>query len=97
MLRLHSVRMNQVIKELIYGKGTMRQVEFMAKLGGMNEEETKVFKLLHQLKSETYIELELGMSRKTYERIEESVRAKLLIAVFTCINKTYDLFDKEDP
>lgn len=31
--------MNQTLKDTVYGKGTKRQVEFMAELGGMNEEE----------------------------------------------------------
>lgn len=89
--------MNQVLKDAVYGKGTRRQVEFMAKLGGMNDEEKAILMLFHEGKTDTYIQLELGLSRKAYERIEEAVRAKLTIAIFTCINKTYDIYDEEDP
>lgn len=77
--------MNQVLKDTIYGKGTQRQVDFMASLGGMNEEEKALFQMIHEGKSEVVIQDMLSLSRKSYERVEESVRAKLLIAVFECI------------
>lgn len=82
--------MNQVLKDSVYGMGTDKQVDFMANVGGMNEEEHAVFKLLHRKKSDTYIQYELGLSRKSYDRIVESVRAKLLLAVFYCINYAMD-------
>jgi len=78
--------MNQIIRNLIYMKGTTEQCEFMAKKGGMNEEEKRLFFLIHDGRNELYIQEEMGLSRKSYERIEESVRQKLLIAVFECIN-----------
>ena len=77
--------MNQILKDTVYGKGTQRQVDFMAQLGGMNEEEKKLFQMIHEGKSEVVIQDLLSLSRKSYERVEESVRAKLLIAVFECI------------
>lgn len=77
--------MNQILKDTVYGKGTQRQVDFMAQLGGMNEEEKKLFQMIHEGKSEVVIQDMLSLSRKSYERVEESVRAKLLIAVFECI------------
>lgn len=87
--------MNQIIKDVIYGKGTNAQVKFLAKIGGMNEEEQEIFMYFHQGKTDAYIQDEMGLSRKAYERIEESVRAKLTIALFTCINKTYDLYEED--
>lgn len=78
--------MNQVLKDTIYGKGTQRQVDFMASIGGMNEEEKNLFQLIHEGKSDIFIQESMGLSRKSYDRVEESVRAKLLLAVFECIN-----------
>ena len=78
--------MNQILKDVVYSKGTQRQVNFMADLGGMNTEERQFFQLVHEGKTDLYIQEELGVTRKTYVRIEESVRAKLLIAIFECIN-----------
>lgn len=83
--------MNQTLKNTVYGKGTLDQVRFIAELGGMNEEEQKLFELLHFGKSDLFIQEELNISQKTYKRIEESVRAKLTIAIFTCINRAYDM------
>lgn len=85
--------MNQAIKYSVYGKGTKSQVEFLANLGGMNEEESQMLMMFHEGRPDDYIQDALGISRKAYDRIEESVRAKLTIAIFTCINKTYDLMN----
>jgi hypothetical protein len=78
--------MNQVLKSVVYGKGTRKQAEFMADIGGMNDEERQMFLLIHDGESEIGIQAEMGLSRKSYERIEELVRAKLSLAVFECIN-----------
>lgn len=79
--------MNQKIKNVVYTKGTKKQAEFMARIGGMNEEEKEVFLMLHEGKTTDCITITMGLSRRSYERIEESIRAKLLLAVFECINK----------
>lgn len=78
--------MNQLLKDCVYTKGTKEQIDFMAQLGGMNEEETMVFNYLHQGKSDTYIQDAIGVSRSAYDKIVLSVRTKLAIAIFDCIN-----------
>lgn len=78
--------MNQNLKECVYGKGNDKQVDFLANLGGMNDEEKKVFIMLHKGKPDTFIQDELGISRSAFIKIEDSVRTKLNIAVFDCIN-----------
>ncbi len=82
--------MNQALKFFIYSKGSPAQVKYMADLGGMNDEEYKVFNMLHMQYTDLAIQEEMGLDRKSYQRIEESVRAKLLIAVFECIHYTMD-------
>lgn len=86
--------MNQILKDTIYGKGTDRQARFMAELGGMNEEETAVLMLIHKGRTDITIQQDLSLSRKSYERVEESVRAKLLLAVFECINSKMNSWNK---
>lgn len=86
--------MNQILKNTVYGKGTTEQVRFMARLGGMNNEEQQLFEMLHEGKSDEYIQDMLNITRRSYERVEESVRAKLTIAIFTCINKAYDVMNE---
>ena len=78
--------MNQILKDKVYHLGTPKQVEFMAELGGMNEEEKKIFRLIHDGKSDLFIQEEIGISKNGYVRVEEAIRAKLLLAVFDCIN-----------
>lgn len=87
--------MNQYLKHAVYGKGSQRHVNFMSELCGMNEDEKSVLQMLHERKSDLYIQEALTISKNTYLQIEESVRAKLLLGIFECINKTMDLFDKE--
>lgn len=78
--------MNQILKRL-YGLGTQKQVDFMAEIGGMNEEEKRLFQLLHERKDDQYIMDDLNLNRRSFGMVQESVRAKLIIAVFYCINK----------
>lgn len=78
--------MNQAIKECVYGKGTAEQIAYMARIGGMNEAEKELFEMLHENKTDTYIMDVMGLNRKTYEKIESSMRTKLVIAIFECIN-----------
>lgn len=78
--------MNQVLKDAVYQMGTMKQLHFLADIGGMNGEETHFLELLHSGKTDLYIQTEMGLSRSSYRRIEEAVRAKLLLAVFESIN-----------
>lgn len=56
--------MNQCFKDKIYNRGTLKQVEFMAELGGMNKEEKEIFILIHEGKTEAYIQDVKGLSRK---------------------------------
>ena len=87
--------MNQILKDCVYGKGTQAQVDMMAELGGMNDEETRLFVLLHKGYTETAIRMEMGLSStNAYSRIESAVRAKLTIAIFHCINYTQDHMNK---
>lgn len=86
--------MNQILKDTVYGKGTKRQLEFLAHIGGMNEEEYMVLKNIHDRKTDSYIQDTMGLSRKAYDRVEESVRAKLLIAIFECINCHMEEYEK---
>lgn len=78
--------MNQTIKEVVYKKGSNKQINFIAEIGGMNEEETNVFKLIHEGRSDEYIIDVLGLSRKSYKKVEDSMRTKMVIALFECIN-----------
>ena len=82
--------MNQILKNRIYSYGTQKHVDLLAKLGGMNEEETKIFNLNHQGHTDLYIQEEMGISKSCLGRIEESISAKVKIAVFDCLNYRID-------
>ena len=82
--------MNQNLKNVVYGKGSQRHIDFMAEIGGMNTDEKAVFQMLHERKLDEVIQAELGLSKSSFNQIEESVRAKLLLAVFECINAHMD-------
>lgn len=87
--------MNQCLKDSVYNRGTKKQAVFMAEIGGMNEEETEVFLLIHSGKKDQVIMDVMGLSRKSFERIVEAVRAKLLLAVFECINAHMDELEEQ--
>ena len=82
--------MNQNIKARVYQRGTKDQAKFMARISGMNEEQEKLFLLLHDGKDDDFIRDVLGLSKKSFDRVEDAVRVKLLLAVFDCINYTME-------
>lgn len=82
--------MNQALKDRVYGKGTKKQLLYMAELGGMNEEQRTVLLMLHEGKSDTFIEDTMGITRETRKRIEDAISAKLSIAIFHCIDVAMD-------
>lgn len=79
--------MNQILKDVVYGKGNRAQCDYMAAISGMSPLEREVFKLLHEGQGELYIQEELHIDRRRYERVEEAVRSKLLLGIFQCINE----------
>lgn len=82
--------MNQILKDTIYTKGSRKQIEFISELGGMNEEEKTMLNLYHTGHTDLFVMEEMGLDRKSHARVEESMRAKLLLAVFECIHYYYD-------
>lgn len=87
--------MNQVIKDLVYRKGSQRQVDFIAELGGMNLEEKKFLQLAHEGQTDLFIQEELGLDKKVFSRVEDLVSCKLNIAVFECINGYMDTYHEK--
>ena len=79
--------MNQCLKDAVYNRGSQKHVDFIAKIGGMTDEEKSVFQLIHDGQTDLFIQEEIGLSRTAYRKVEDSVRAKLLLAVFECINE----------
>ena len=82
--------MNQALKDRVYGKGTRRQLAYLAEIGGMNEEQLQLLMMLHDGKSDAYIEDTMSITKETRKRIEDAISAKLSIAIFHCIDFTMD-------
>lgn len=82
--------MNQYLKNMIYGKGSKKHVDFMIEISGMNETEAAVLRGLHDRKPDEVIAAELGLSKNSYGLVEECVRAKIALAVFESINHYMD-------
>lgn len=79
--------MNQVLKRCVYSLGTDEQVDFVAKMGGMNDTEKKIFKKMHQGEKDLEIQMDMNMSDNTHETFETSVRLKVAVAVLQCIDR----------
>lgn len=77
--------MNQILKDKVYNRGTKKQALFLAEIGGMNDEEKEIFLMMHEGKTDLFIQEEFALSRRAFDRIEEAISAKLLLAVFECI------------
>ena len=78
--------MNQILKRCVYRMATVQQAKFLARLGNMDEDETEILLALNKGKDDQYIMDQLGVTKNAYDLIERSMRAKILLAVFNCIN-----------
>lgn len=85
--------MNQILKDMVYHLGTPKQVDFIAELGGMDEEEKRIFKMMHDKKTDLFIQEEIGVSKNGYSCVEDVVRSKFRLAVFDCINYRMEHFN----
>ena len=79
--------MNQILKDVIYSKGTQEHVDFIAKCSGMNAEEKQILQMLHEGRTDLYIQEELGLSKTAYKDRELLMRIKVVLAVFRCIDR----------
>ena len=73
--------MNQAIRSRVYGKGNRHHVEFMVDLCGMNKTEAAVFRLLHDGRSDSYIEDTVGITKPTREYIRKHERIEDMLGV----------------
>ena len=78
--------MNQVLQRSVYELGTDAHAEFLAEISGMKGETKQLFLMLHDGCKEREICHELGVEHDAYVNIERMARAKLMLAVFECIN-----------
>lgn len=78
--------MNQILKEAVYSKGTEDQINVLADVGGMNQEERDMLHLMHENKDDQYIQDAMHVSRKSFEKIQVGMRTKLNIAIFRCVD-----------
>lgn len=88
--------MNQAIKDMIYSLGTSRHINFMAFLGGMSDTEKRVLQMMHEGRTDLYIQTELCLNKDSFKQIEEIMRRKLTLAVFNCIDYRIDNYFSTD-
>lgn len=86
------IEINQYLKNRIYGTGSQKHVDFLSKVSGMNDLERRMFQMLHERKPDEVIASELGLSKNSYNLVEECVRVKVTLAVFECINHYMDVY-----
>lgn len=86
--------MNQVIKRVIYTKGTPEQVDYIAKIGGMSDDEREVLRCWHDAKTDLFMQEEIGCDKKALSDIEICTRMKVAIAVFRCIDRCMEMDKK---
>lgn len=78
--------MNQAFKERFYSNGTKRHIKYVASIGGMTEEESKVLELLHEKRDDNYIMDALSIDKKRLSQIEKMVSQKTAYAILHAID-----------
>lgn len=85
--------MNPVLRKSVYQMGNQKQLDFLKMVTGMNEEEQRMFQLLHGIDSEECIMAEMGYTnKKTYKDAEQLIRKKVAVGIMESINAYMAIF-----
>lgn len=79
--------MNQILKDVIYSKGTQAHVDYLAEISGMNNDEKAILQYAHEGQTDLYAQEELGFSKGTFKDKELLMRIKVVLGVFKCIDR----------
>lgn len=77
--------MNQCLQSCVYTMGNRKQCEYIAELGGMNDEEREIYLMLHEGTTADAIQGLRPIDRKAYEKVEDSIRKKFAVGVIACV------------
>lgn len=85
--------MNPVMKRKVYWKGTVKQWKFIAKLSEMTKDELDMLLMFHDHKDDQFVQDELGLNRKAFDLLEESMCTKVYMGILMCVNFSRDNMD----
>lgn len=77
--------MNQTLKDRFYSNGNIRHVKYVAKTGGMTEEEAELLKLLNEKRDDHYIMDALCIDKNKLQALEKNVSIKTAYAILHAI------------
>lgn len=78
--------MNQTLKDRFYSNGNARHVKYVAKKGGMTDEEADLLKLLNEKRDDHYIMDSLAIDKNRLQALEKSVGIKTAYAILHAID-----------
>lgn len=78
--------MNQTLKDRFYSNGNSRHVKYVAKKGGMTDEEADLLRLLNEKRDDHYIMDSLSIDKNRLQALEKSVGIKTAYAILHAID-----------
>lgn len=78
--------MNQTLKDRFYSNGNSRHVRYVAKMGGMTNEEADLLKLLNEKRDDHHIMDSLAIDKNRLQALEKSVGIKTAYAILHAID-----------
>lgn len=78
--------MNQTLKDRFYSNGNSQHVKYVAKKGGMTDEEADLLKLLNEKRDDHYIMDALSIDKNRLQALEKSVGIKTAYAILHAID-----------
>lgn len=78
--------MNQTLKDRFYSNGNSRHVKYVAKMGGMTDEEADLLKLLNEKRDDRFIMDALSIDKNRLQALEKNVSTKTAYAILHAID-----------
>ena len=73
--------MNQALRKRFYSQGNKKHIDYVIRASGMSEQETEIFRMMHNGADDLMVESTMCIDRKTPSQLEKTVTQRVAFAV----------------
>lgn len=78
--------MNQALRERFYSQGNKKHIDYVVRVSGMNEQESELFRLMHNGADDLIVESTMCIDRKRRSQLEKMVAQRVAFAVLHALD-----------
>ena len=78
--------MNQALRERFYSQGNKKHVDYIVRVSGMTEQESEIFRMMHNGADDLMVESAMCIDRKRRSQLEKMVAQRVSFAVLHALD-----------